>query len=106
LLQLPRVLTEKYLLERGSWHVEPWKEGGLDVLFDAPSDLVMATFPDVVMEMLTVICGFCGGVCPMNQCAQGTHCACQERRGKLRKESTLEFGCTEAHPLQIEQQKS
>lgn len=60
------MVTREDIHECGTWHVEPCQNWGLDMLFDAPSDLVRATFPDrsagAHLERLTVFCGLCCGV--------------------------------------------
>lgn len=62
----PVMVTDKYLHERGAWIIQPCEKCGLDVMFDAPSDLLKVAFPDVhpeaEREAFTTICGFCGGV--------------------------------------------
>lgn len=62
----PLLVTEKYLRERTEWVIDPCENCGLSELFDAPSDLVKATYPHLpegaVVESLTVLCGMCGGV--------------------------------------------
>jgi hypothetical protein len=61
----PILVTEKYLRERGAWTVHPCDKCGLSELFDAPSELVGATFkglpPDAQPEMFTAFCPLCGG---------------------------------------------
>jgi hypothetical protein len=58
-------VTGKYLRERPDWLIHPCKNCGLSELFDAPSELMKATFPDLpddaVMESFTALCGMCGG---------------------------------------------
>jgi hypothetical protein len=57
------MVTEKYLLERPNWNIQPCDQCGFDELFDAPSDLMRVIFPDIAaMEMFTSFCGVCGGV--------------------------------------------
>lgn len=60
------MITEKYLAERADWKIRPCSQCGLDELFDAPSDLIRAVFPDMpdgsVPEAFTAFCGMCGGV--------------------------------------------
>lgn len=62
----PLLVTEKYLRERPEWIIHPCENCGLSELFDAPSDLVKATFlnlPDgAVLEGFTTFCGMCRGV--------------------------------------------
>ncbi len=61
----PILVTEKYLRERVAWTVHPCDKCGLSELFDAPSELIAATFkslpPDAQPEMFTAICPLCGG---------------------------------------------
>jgi Uncharacterized protein conserved in bacteria (DUF2314) len=63
--QQPLRVTEKYLRERPHWIIYPCEKCGLSELFDAPSDLMKATFRDLpdgaVVEAFTAICGMCGG---------------------------------------------
>lgn len=60
------MVTEKYLAERDRWSIHGCNKCGFDELFDAPSDLIRAIFPDIAadtsMEMFTSFCGICGGV--------------------------------------------
>lgn len=62
----PVMATEAYLAERKGWVIQPCDKCGLSELFDAPSDLMRATFPnlpaDAAMEMFTAFCPLCGGV--------------------------------------------
>jgi hypothetical protein len=62
----PVLVTEKYLRERPAWTIHPCQKCGLAELFDAPSDLMRAVFPNVpeeaVMEAFTSFCPLCGGV--------------------------------------------
>jgi len=62
----PIRVTEKYLRERPDWIIHPCAKRGLSELFDAPSDLIKATFPDLpddaAMEAFSAFCGLCGGV--------------------------------------------
>lgn len=64
-------LIEKYLRERSDWIIHPCAQCGLDELFDAPSDLVRAQFPDApadaTVEAFTVFCPLCGGVLVLEQ---------------------------------------
>jgi hypothetical protein len=64
--QQPLYVSEKYLRERPDWIIHPCKDCGLSELFDAPSELMKAIFPDLpdgaVMESFTAMCGMCGGV--------------------------------------------
>lgn len=61
----PILVTEQYLRERGAWTVHPCDKCGLGELFDAPSELIAATFrglpPDAQPEMFTAFCALCGG---------------------------------------------
>jgi hypothetical protein len=54
-------VTEKYLRERPDWIIHPCENCGLSELFDAPSELMKAIFPDLqdgaVMESFTAVCG-------------------------------------------------
>ena len=63
--EYPLMVTEKYLIERPHWIVQACQECGLTELFDAPSDLISAAFPDMplgsVPEYFTTFCGACGG---------------------------------------------
>jgi hypothetical protein len=63
--QQPLRVTEKYLAERPHWIIYPCEKCGLSELFDAPSELMKATFPALpdgaVVEAFTAICGMCGG---------------------------------------------
>jgi hypothetical protein len=62
----PLMVTDKYLLERSNWDIEPCQGCGLSELFDAPSELIQAIFPntppDFQMERFSAFCGMCGGV--------------------------------------------
>lgn len=64
--KLPVMVTDKYLRERGAWVIHPCSKCGFSELFDAPSDLIRAVFPNhpagAVMSMFTAFCPFCGGV--------------------------------------------
>jgi hypothetical protein len=64
--RLPFMVTEKYLRERSAWKIHPCASCGLPELFDAPSDLCRAVFPDVQagarIEHFTAFCPLCGGV--------------------------------------------
>jgi hypothetical protein len=64
--EFPVMVTEKYLRERGTWVIHPCRKCGLSELFDAPSDLMRAAFPDLPagaqMSMFTSFCPLCGGV--------------------------------------------
>jgi ribosomal protein S27AE len=61
----PVMLTERYLAERAEWRVHPCGKCGFTELFDAPSDLIRATFPELpeggVVEAFTTTCPLCGG---------------------------------------------
>lgn len=60
------MVTDKYLLERADWIIQPCDKCGLDELFDAPSDLMRVIFPGIPAgaktQMFTSFCGLCGGV--------------------------------------------
>lgn len=62
----PVMVTDKYLRERLNWNITACAKCGFSELFDAPSDLVRATFPnmpaDVELESFTAFCPLCGGV--------------------------------------------
>jgi hypothetical protein len=62
----PYRVDEKYLREIADWRLHPCSRCGFDGLFDAPSDLAKATFPDAPpdaeIEMFTTFCPWCGGV--------------------------------------------
>jgi hypothetical protein len=62
----PIMVTEQYLTERPAWVIHPCRQCGFSELFDAPSDLIRATFPDAPAEMeismFTAFCPLCGGV--------------------------------------------
>jgi hypothetical protein len=64
--ELPIMVTERYLLERDDWSIQPCGGCGLTELFDVPSDLITALFPpgpeQFVPEIFTTFCGWCGGV--------------------------------------------
>jgi hypothetical protein len=59
------MVTEKYLRERPQWIIQSFCRCGLDELFDAPSDLLRAVFPDLPDGYsdlsFTARCGVCGG---------------------------------------------
>ncbi|MDF1662079.1 MAG: hypothetical protein P1V97_09925, partial [Planctomycetota bacterium] len=63
-LDFPVQVRQNYLDERASWTVNPCNKCGSTLLFDAPSELIAKTFPDidVMPEALTAICGYCGGI--------------------------------------------
>ncbi|MGV3719607.1 MAG: hypothetical protein ACO1SX_01760, partial [Actinomycetota bacterium] len=54
-----------YLQERDSWRIHPCIKCGFAELFDAPSDLIRVTFPnlpaDGVVQAFTARCPLCGG---------------------------------------------
>jgi len=58
-------ISDRYLYERYAWSVDPCHQCGLSVLFDAPSDLLAATFAkvpaDLAMVEFTATCPLCGG---------------------------------------------
>lgn len=60
------MVTDKYLLERPNWNIQPCNQCGLNELFDAPSDLMRVIFPNIAagaaMGMFTSFCGICGGI--------------------------------------------
>jgi hypothetical protein len=64
--ELPVMVTEKYLRERGEWVIHPCSKCGMSELFDAPSDLMRVVFPNLPpgsqMSMFTAFCPLCGGV--------------------------------------------
>jgi Uncharacterized protein conserved in bacteria (DUF2314) len=64
--EFPIMATDKYLRERGAWVIHPCSKCGLSELFDAPSDLTRAAFPDLPadaqMSTFTSFCPLCGGV--------------------------------------------
>lgn len=57
--------TAKYLRERPQWKIHPCSKCGFSELFDAPSDLVRATFPslsdDALIDAFTTFCPLCDG---------------------------------------------
>jgi len=60
----PILVTEKYLRERAAWVIHPCRKCGLTELFDAPSDLIAALFPQAPQdaeEGFTAPCPNCGG---------------------------------------------
>ncbi len=63
--EYPVLVTDKYLRERSAWIIQPCRKCGFSELFDAPSDLMRAVFPNLpdgaVMEMFTSFCPLCGG---------------------------------------------
>jgi len=60
------MVTDKYLGERPRWNVGGCAQCGFAHLFDAPSDLIRATFsglpPGATPEAFTAFCPLCGGV--------------------------------------------
>jgi hypothetical protein len=62
----PILVTDKYWREKASWTIHPCQKCGLVDLFDAPSDLMRAVFPNLpegaVVEGFTSFCPLCGGV--------------------------------------------
>lgn len=60
------MVTDKYLGEKGAWTVGACGQCGFAELFDAPSDLIRATFsnlpPGATPEAFTAFCAICGGV--------------------------------------------
>jgi len=60
------MVTDKYLAERPRWKIVGCGKCGLGELFDAPSDLIRVTFPDLPadaqLDAFTAFCGLCGGV--------------------------------------------
>jgi hypothetical protein len=61
----PVMVTQKYLQERDSWRIHPCVKCGFAELFDAPSDLIRATFPSMPaggeVQAFTTRCPLCGG---------------------------------------------
>jgi len=60
----PILVTEKCLRERAAWVIHPCRKCGLSELFDAPSDLIAALFPNSPLdaeEGFTAPCPNCGG---------------------------------------------
>ncbi|QEL15476.1 hypothetical protein PX52LOC_02397 [Limnoglobus roseus] len=64
--EFPVMASDKYLREREAWVIHPCRKCGFSELFDAPSDLIRAVFPDTPadaqMSMFTSFCPLCGGV--------------------------------------------
>lgn len=62
----PLMVTDKYLEERKDWIIHPCDRCGLPELFDAPSDLMRAVFPNMPQgaqsDAFTAFCGACGGI--------------------------------------------
>jgi len=61
----PVRVTDEYLRDRPNWEIGPCNGCGLTELFDPPSRLIAATFPELpdgaVPEMFTARCGARGG---------------------------------------------
>ena len=61
----PVMVTEKYLLERPAWTIEPCEKCGFSELFDAPSDLIRLAFPNArnssTIHTFKCCCPRCGG---------------------------------------------
>lgn len=64
--EYPVMVTDRYLRERAEWIIHPCSKCGMSELFDAPSDLMRAVFPNLppgsAMSMFTAFCPLCGGV--------------------------------------------
>ncbi|MDQ1923331.1 hypothetical protein [Massilia pseudoviolaceinigra] len=62
----PLMVSEKYIMERASWHIHGCSKCGFAELFDAPSDLIKAIFPampaDAMLDTFTSFCPLCDGV--------------------------------------------
>jgi hypothetical protein len=62
----PVMVTEKYLSQRSAWQIHPCAKCGFPNLFDAPSDLIKAVFPNLPtgaeLESFSTFCPLCGGV--------------------------------------------
>lgn len=60
------MVTAKYIEEKSRWEITPCSKCGFTELFDAPSDLVRAVFPNLPgdgdLEVFTAFCPLCGGV--------------------------------------------
>ena len=60
------MVTDTYEHEKRDWKIGPCTKCGFSELFDSPSDLVRATFPDLPadakLEAFTAFCPLCGGV--------------------------------------------
>jgi len=60
------MVTDKYLREKGAWKIGGCAQCGFAELFDAPSDLIRATFsnlpPGATPEAFTAFCPICHGV--------------------------------------------
>lgn len=61
----PVLVTDKYLLERALWRIQPCTKCGFSELFDAPSDLMRVLFPKTVpasgKASFNSPCPLCGG---------------------------------------------
>lgn len=61
----PLLVTDRYLAERPRWTIHPCEHCGLGELYDAPSDLIKATFPELgaaeTPRLFATACGACGG---------------------------------------------
>ena len=62
----PVLVTDKYIAESAKWEITPCDSCGFTDLFDAPSDLIKASYPnipeDTIVEIFTSFCGVCGGI--------------------------------------------
>jgi hypothetical protein len=60
--EFPFQVSRRYLEERDAWRIKGCAGCGFDELFNAPSELIQATFPDSSDELLafTARCPFCG----------------------------------------------
>ena len=60
------MVTDKYLQERPRWRINACGKCGFAELFDAPSDLIRATFSNLpegaTMDAFTALCALCGDV--------------------------------------------
>lgn len=61
----PFRITEMYQREIANWRIHPCQKCGFDELWDPPSRLISAVFPnlpeDSVLEGFTALCPWCGG---------------------------------------------
>ena len=61
----PVLVTEKYLLERSRWTIDPCQKCGFSELFDPPSDLIRASSPGFCsssdIQSFESACPRCGG---------------------------------------------
>lgn len=58
--EFPVMVTDKYLRERAGWSIKPCSNCGFTELFDAPSDLLRASFPGSSgMNFMTSLCPLC-----------------------------------------------